>query len=101
MDITSDLCLELSSLFAEFDPTEFVKMADSNSGKKYHKGRVITAGYVKPKHRRAEGPITGKRKLSRYGKKQVKGLDGHAVQYMTRSRALQKLQLTLPEFRCV
>ena len=76
-------------------------MADSNSGKKYHKGRVITAGYVKPKHRRAEGPITGKRKLSRYGKKQVKGLDGHAVQYMTRSRALQKLQLTLPEFRWV
>jgi hypothetical protein len=69
------------------------------AGKRFHKGRVITPGYVKPKHRRSEGPITGSRKLSRYGKKQIKGLDGHAVQYVTRAKALKKLQLTLQEFR--
>ena len=76
-------------------------MADSHTKARHHKGRLITAGYKKPKHRGAEGPITGKRRLTRYGKKQVKGADGHAVQYITRKRALQKLQLTLPEFRYV
>ena len=69
------------------------------SGGLNHKGRLITKGYVKPKKQKAEGPITGKRRLSRMGKKQVKGADGIVVQYMTRAKALKKLQLPLAEFR--
>ncbi|CAE7883483.1 ppp1, partial [Symbiodinium sp. KB8] len=65
----------------------------------HHKGRLLTPGYVKPKKRGADGPITGARRLSRMGKKQQKGKDGLAVQYVTRAKALKKLQLTLPEFR--
>lgn len=57
---------------------------------------------TKKKSRRAAAINFGsKRKLSRFGKDQKKGLTGGAVNYITRTRALKKLQITLRDFRYV
>lgn len=40
-----------------------------------------------------------KRKLAKFGKEQRKGMRGSAANYITRSQALKKLQVTLKDFR--
>uniref|UniRef100_M4BP54 Pescadillo homolog n=1 Tax=Hyaloperonospora arabidopsidis (strain Emoy2) TaxID=559515 RepID=M4BP54_HYAAE len=43
--------------------------------------------------------MSSKRRLSRFGKEQRKGMRGSAANYITRSQALKRLQVTLKDFR--
>lgn len=43
--------------------------------------------------------IGSKRKLAKFGKRQIKGRTGVAVHYVTRSKALKMLQISLKDFR--
>ncbi|RYG51769.1 hypothetical protein EON67_02675 [archaeon] len=65
------------------------------------KAKYADRGKPKPKSVKARAPLNSKRKLSRHGKKVKAGLAGAAVQYMTRTRAVRKLQISLRDFRCV
>ena len=58
-------------------------------------------GKVKKKSVKAKitSMTSGKRKLSRFGKKSKKGLMGPSTDYITRSAALKRLQVTLKDFR--
>jgi Pescadillo N-terminus len=53
----------------------------------------------KPKSIKAKTKLSSKRKLSRFGKKQRAGFSGEAVNFITRTRAVRKLQISLKDFR--
>lgn len=56
---------------------------------------------AKPKSVKAKvtSKFSAKRLLSRHGKKQKKGMEGPSTEFVTRSHALKKLQITLKDFR--
>jgi pescadillo protein len=70
---------------------------------KRQEGRREKKQNVRPKKKSIRAKITsvtsGKRKLSRFGKQQKKGLIGPSTDYVTRSAALKRLQVTLKDFR--
>ena len=53
----------------------------------------------KKKSIKARAVLSSKRKLSRFGKKGKKGLRGGAALYVSRSRAITRLQISLKDFR--
>jgi hypothetical protein len=53
----------------------------------------------KKKSIKARAVLSSKRKLSRFGKKGKKGLRGAAALYVSRSRAITRLQISLKDFR--
>lgn len=53
----------------------------------------------KPKSVKSRAVLSGKRLESRFGKKLKKGTGGAATEYIGRTRAVKKLQLTLRDFR--
>ncbi len=58
------------------------------------------AGKVKPKSIKSKAVnMNSKRKLSRHGKVQKKAHAGEAAAHISRTRAIQKLQITLRDFR--
>jgi pescadillo len=63
------------------------------------KAKFAARGRPKPKSVKAKVPLSSKRKLSRFGKKQKAGHEGSAVEYIARTRAVKKLQITLRDFR--
>jgi len=63
------------------------------------KAKYADRGKRKPKSIKAKTKLSSKRKLSRFGKKQQAGGAGDAVNYITRTRALRKLGVTLKDFR--
>jgi len=65
------------------------------------KAKFARPGKKKPKSIRTTAKLSAKRKLSRFGKKQKRGHAGIVSSFMTRTRALKKLQITLRDFRCV
>ena len=56
---------------------------------------------VKPKSIKSKAKLGSKRKLSRFGKKQLKGHAGTVIEYIARTKAIKKLHITLRDFRCV
>eukprot|EP01138_Halocafeteria_seosinensis_P003461 gb/GECG01003537.1/.p1 GENE.gb/GECG01003537.1/~~gb/GECG01003537.1/.p1 ORF type:complete len:661 (+),score=106.01 gb/GECG01003537.1/:1-1983(+) len=63
------------------------------------KAKFAHRGKAKPKSVKSTAKLTSKRKLSRFGKEQKKGHAGTATSYMTRTRAIKKLQIPLKDFR--
>lgn len=63
------------------------------------KAKFAGRGRPKPKSVKAKVPLSSKRKLSRFGKRQKPGHEGSAVEYIARTRAVKKLQITLRDFR--
>lgn len=54
---------------------------------------------AKPKSIKAKTKLSSKRKLSRFGKKQKAGFSGEAVNFISRTKAVRKLQISLKDFR--
>ncbi|CAK9087236.1 Pescadillo homolog (AtPES) [Durusdinium trenchii] len=72
------------------------KMGRKEAGTLRAKGRAT----VKKKSIKTKAlDMNSKRRLAKLGKKQKSGHSGVVVQYITRSRALKKLQVTLRDFR--
>ena len=65
------------------------------------KAKYAERGKVKPKSIKSKAKLSSKRKLSRFGKEQKKGYAGEATTYITRTRAIKKLHITLRDFRSV
>lgn len=65
------------------------------------KAKYAHRGKAKPKSIKARVKLSSTRKLSRFGKRREKGGAGEAVQYLTRTRAIKRLGVTLKDFRCV
>ena len=65
-------------------------------GKKREAGRTAKR---KSKSVKSRAILGGKRKLTRFGKEQKKGQRGIISYYMTRTRAIKNLQITLRDFR--
>lgn len=62
-------------------------------------GRVDGKKKKKSSKANVTSKFSSKRKLSRMGKKVKKGMAGAVAEYITRSAALRKLQITLKDFR--
>ncbi len=65
------------------------------------KHKFAERGKVKPKSIKSKAKLSSKRKLSRFGKEQRKGFSGEATTYITRTKAVKKLHITLRDFRWV
>lgn len=63
------------------------------------KAKFADRGKPKPKSIKAKTKLSSKRKLSRFGKKQKAGHAGEAVNYVGRTKAVKKLQISLKDFR--
>lgn len=63
------------------------------------KAKFADRGKPKPKSIKAKTKLSSKRKLSRFGKKQKAGHAGEAVNYIGRTKAVKKLQISLKDFR--
>ncbi len=63
------------------------------------KAKFADRGKVKKKSIKSHAKLSSKRKLSRFGKLQKKGHAGSATTYVTRTKAVKKLQLTIKDFR--
>ena len=59
-----------------------------------------TKGKIKKKSIKSKATNVGsKRKLARFGKDRKKGMAGTVVNYISRTKAIKKLQITLRDFR--
>lgn len=63
------------------------------------KAKFADRGKPKPKSIKAKTKLSSQRKLSRFGKKQKEGYAGEAVNYIARTKAVKKLQISLKDFR--
>jgi pescadillo protein len=63
------------------------------------KARFAHRGVPKPKSVKSRKVLNEKRQRSRFGKKQKKGLAGNAVEYISRTRAIKQLQISIRDFR--
>lgn len=66
------------------------------------KGKYADLGKRKKKSIKSMGPLSSKRKLSRFGKKVARADKMGAVStriYISRTRAIKRLQLSLRDFR--
>jgi len=67
------------------------------------KAKYAERGKVKPKSVKSKAPVrsalTGNRRLSTYGKKLKKGTGGASSEFIGRTKAIKKLQVTLRDFR--
>jgi hypothetical protein len=63
------------------------------------KAKFAHRGKRKLKSIKATGPLSSKRKLSRFGKKQRKGDRDELTFYISRTKAIKKLQVSLRDFR--
>lgn len=63
------------------------------------KAKYADRGKVKPKSVKSRAVLSGKRAESRFGKKLKKGTGSAAAEYIGRTRAIKKLQLTIRDFR--
>jgi pescadillo len=72
-------------------------------GKKRDGGKQAASSHKKPKPKSVNAAVTSKfsakRLLSRHGKQQKKGMAGPGTDFVTRSQALKRLQITLKDFR--
>ena len=66
-----------------------------------NKKRQESRGKPKKKSVKSRADLGSKRRLSRFGKEQKKGHKGEAASYLSRTRAIKNLQITLRDFRCV
>ena len=65
------------------------------------KQKFAALGKTKKKSIKSKAKLSTKRKLSRFGKVQKKGHAGSATTYITRTKAVKKLQLSIKDFRQV
>lgn len=63
------------------------------------KQKFAALGKTKKKSIKSKAKLSTKRKLSRFGKVQKKGHAGSATTYITRTKAVKKLQLSIKDFR--
>ena len=63
------------------------------------KAKFASRGKPKPKSVKARTSLSSKRKLSRFGTKIGAGQRGAVVSYISRTRALRKLSISLKDFR--
>ena len=63
------------------------------------KHKYADRGKAKPKSIKSKAKLSASRKLSRFGKKQKKGHAGAVTDYIGRTRAIKKLQLSIKDFR--
>jgi hypothetical protein len=67
------------------------------------KAKYAERGKVKPKSVKSKAPVrsalTGERRLSQLGKRLKKGTGGAASEFIGRTKAIKKLQVTLRDFR--
>ena len=63
------------------------------------KARFAERGKPKPKSVKSKAVLSGSRLASRMGKKQKKGTQGAVSEYIPRTRAIKRLQITLRDFR--
>lgn len=63
------------------------------------KHKYADRGKAKPKSIKSKAKLSTQRKLSRFGKKQKVGHSGSVTDYIGRTRAIKKLQLSIKDFR--
>ena len=63
------------------------------------KARYAERGKPKPKSVKSKAVLSGSRLQSRKGKKQKAGTQGAVSEYIPRTRAIKRLQITLRDFR--
>jgi pescadillo protein len=63
------------------------------------KAKFAERGKVKPKSVKSRAVLSGSRLKTRFGKKLKKGTGGAAAEFIGRTRAVKKLQVTLRDFR--
>jgi pescadillo protein len=64
------------------------------------KAKYAERGKVKPKSKKSKAPATsGKRREAQHGKRLKKGTNSAATEYIGRTKAVKKLQVTLRDFR--
>jgi|APCry1669189733_1035249.scaffolds.fasta_scaffold177101_1 hypothetical protein len=63
------------------------------------KAKYADRGKVKRKSVKTKAILGSKRKLAKFGKLKKKGYEGEAIEYISRTKAIKRMQITLRDFR--
>ena len=63
------------------------------------KSKFADRGKPKKKSIKTKAILGSKRKLAKMGKRQKKGHEGEAIEYISRTKAIKRMQITLRDFR--